>query len=346
MVKTPHDTGWQPTRRELLAAAATATLGILSNPPRGRAQTTQPAGNASHVSSPVPPPWWLDDHRSRPSGKSRVIDIRSDSVLHASVVDRVIIGEMLDQGIQNLTGAASAERAWRAVLGPAERIVVKFNTVGAAVIKTNDALAPVLVERISAAGYAPENIALAEVPRFVTQELGAPEVARGWGKPIQLAGRPEPLAQYLYDADAVINVPFLKTHQIAGMSGCMKNLSHALIRHPARYHGNGCSPYVAQVVGSNAVASKLKLNIVNAIRLVANRGPDAREEDIVAWGGLLLGFDPLAVDTVGLSILAAERRRLGLSPQLRVRYLAAAARMGLGRWRPAEIDRTVLEAGK
>ncbi|MFQ5804857.1 MAG: DUF362 domain-containing protein [Phycisphaerae bacterium] len=338
-VKNRESNRCQPSRRELLGAAAAAALGLFPGANNAFGQATQPAGSAPATDRPAYPPWWLRRYR----GRSRVIDIRSNRVLHASVADRFGLGEMLDQGVQDLTWTRTAEDAWRSVLGSAKRIVLKFNSVGARAVNTNNALAKVLVERIAAAGYEPQKIALAEVPAYLMKELGTRPVVRGWGAPIEVGGGLEPLAQYLYDADAIINVPLLKTHQIAGMSGCMKNLSHALLRHPARYHANGCSPYVGQVIGSQEVSSRLKLNIVNALRVVVNRGPEAQEEDIVAYGGLLLGFDPLAVDNVGLSILTAERRRRGLPASFEVRYLASAAKMRLGRWRPADVDRAAVE---
>jgi hypothetical protein len=327
------------TRRELLCAGAAVTLGLLSGTDAGFSQSTQPVTSRPGAGRPPHTPWWLERYRLR----SRVVDIRSGGVLTAATADHVALGEMLDQGIRNLTDARTAEGGWRIVLGSAERIALKFNSVGAHVINTNDTLARLLVDRLAAAGYEPAKIALVEVPGFLVSELGTREVVRGWGAPIPVGGRQEPLAQYLYDADAIINVPLLKTHQIAGLSGCLKNLSHALIRHPAWYHDNGCSPYVGQVVGSDEVSSRLKLNVVNAVRVVANGGPDAQEEDIIGYGGLLLGFDPVAVDNVGLSILAMERQRRGLTGGLEVRHLASAAEMGLGRWRPADIDRIALE---
>jgi hypothetical protein len=341
VVKNGGSDSWRPTRRQLLGAAAVGTLGLLCDVDSGLAQARPPvASRPSPVQLPDVP-WWLQRHGPR----SRVVEVRSSRVLGGSVVDPITLGELLNQGMCGLTGAAGVSDAWRAVLGSAGRIVVKFNSVGASIINTNNAMAHTLVAQLAAAGYDPGRIALAEVPEFLAEELGTAQVGRGWGRAIEVGGRPEPLAQYLHDADAVINVPFLKTHQIAGMSGCLKNLSHALIRHPARYHANGCSPYVAQVVGSIEVSSRLKLNVVNAIRIVANRGPDAIEEDVVGYGGLLLGFDPVALDNVGLSILARERRRKGFEADLNVRYLASAAEMGLGRWRAADIERTVIDAG-
>jgi hypothetical protein len=323
----------------LLGSAATATFGLLVGADQAFAQSTQPS--SSPVSTPrrISPPWWIQQHQSR----SRVVDIRSNSVVQGSAVDHVGLGEMLDQAIRSLTGQATEEAGWRRVLGAAERIVLKFNAVGARVIDTNEVMARLLVERIAAAGYEPQNLVLVEVPSYLRRELGTGEITPGWGAPVSVGGRLEPLARYLHESDAIVNVPLLKTHQIAGMSGCMKNLSHALVRHPAWYHANGCSPYVGQVIGSQAVSARVKLNLVNAVRVVVNGGPDARGEDIVGYGGLLLGFDPVAVDTLGLGILATERRRLGLAGGGQVRYLASAAGMGIGRWRPVEIDRITLQ---
>lgn len=330
-VKTRESGGWKPTRRELLAAVA---AGVWSGAGTGFGQTSRPAPSPVEAVRPVTTPWWskLDDSRSR------VVNVRSPGVLQASAVNGIVLGEMVREGIQKLTQTTTPMDAWRAVLGSSERIVLKFNSVGADVINTNDVLANVLVEQLSAAGYSPEHIALVEVPEFVRGQLGTRQAERGWGEEIPVGGRLEPLARYLYEAEAIINIPLLKTHQIAGMTGCLKNLSHALIRHPARYHANGCSPFVGQVVGARAVSSKIRLNLVNAVRAVVDRGPAARAEDIVGYGGLLLGFDPVAVDNVGLSVLLAERRRLGLPPGIRVPHLASAITMGLGRWRPAEID--------
>jgi hypothetical protein len=339
MVKNHLPGCWEPTRREFLSAAAGAVLGFV--PAAGATQVPPPVQSTSQPAerAVLAAPWWIAASRNR----SRVIDVRSNSVLHATVVDRIALGEMLDHGMQALTGAATSNDGWQAVLGSAKQIVVKFNSVGARAINTNEPMARLIVNRLTSAGYAADAITLVEAPAFLTKELGLRLQVRGWGASIPVGEGREALAQYLHDADAVINVPLLKTHQIAGMSGCMKNLSHALIRHPARYHANGCSPYVGQVIGSQEVSSRLKLNIVNALRVVVNGGPDAREEDIVGYGGVLLGFDPVAVDNVGLSILAVERQRRGLTGGGEIRYLASAARMGLGRWRAADIDRVALE---
>ena len=289
-------------------------------------------------------PWWMDSS----TGKSRVVDIRSGQVVRASSADRVVLGEMLTHGILALTGERQVNQAWRAVLGDARRIVLKFNSVGAQIINTSNAMAQTLVTALEAAGYDRERLELVEIPAHIAKSLGVrvrKGAQRGWGAAIVVGGRPEPLARYVYEADAIINVPFLKTHRIAGMSGCLKNLSHAVIKHPAMYHANGCSPFVGEVVGSEPVQSRLKLNIVNAIRMVGANGPEAVEADIIGHGGLFLGYDPVAVDSVGLELIALERKNRGILGNPDVPYLVAAANMGLGRSLPHEIELRVPRAG-
>jgi len=332
----------RPSRRSVLKAAAVAAAGWLGQRLWGQSRpSSRPASAPASRPAlrPVPTPWWLREDR----GRARVVDVRSAAALTDSLPDPVTVEELLDQGILYLTEAETLPEAWRAALGNARNVVIKFNSVGAQALATNDALARAIVARLRLAGYPREAITLVEAPHYLYDQLGVRRPVSGWGKSISVSGQVQPLARYFLEADAVINVPLLKTHQIAGMSCCMKNLSHAIIRHPARCHANGCSPYVGQVIGHPEVSRRIKLHVVNALRVVFNRGPDATPEDIGDYGGLLLGFDPLAIDLVGRSILGMERRQRNMSAWFAVPSMDTAAEMGVGRWRPAEIERIALE---
>ena len=206
-------------------------------------------------------------------------------------------------------------------------------------------LAASLVTSILDAGYDRHGIVLAEAPSRGLLELGVGTASPDWGAPIPVGTNMEPLARYVLDADAIIDVPFLKTHRIAGMSGCMKNLSHAVIRHPALYHGGGCAPYVGQVISHQAVSSRLRLCVVDALRLVIRNGPDASPDDLLDHGGILLGFDPVAVDTVGLALLGLRRRLAGIDKPLSVPSLSSAATLGAGRAVAHNIEQVVIDAG-
>ena len=132
----------------------------------------------------------------------------------------------------------------------------------------------------------------------------------------------------------MISVPFLKTHNIAGMTCSLKNLSHGLIKHPARYHKNHCSPFIADIVAAEPIRSKLRLTLVDAMRVVYVGGPQATAPALANEGVLIMSRDPVAADTVGLDVLNRARERVGLAKTAasgaEIPYLAVAHRAGLG----------------
>lgn len=337
-VKASGCAAQRPTRRALIRAAGGAAIGWLATPALGSPHVQDQGGPPEEAAAAADAtPWWLGaDHPV-----SRVVEVRAERALRGDSVDPHVLRNMIDRAVKLLSRAASPEQGWRAILRGAKRIVIKFNAVASAVIGTNDVFAAALVDRLANAGCDPEAITTVELSNDTVLRLGTRAATRGWGGSIPVGGSAEQLAAYFLDADAVINVPLLKTHQIAGMSCCMKNISHAVIRRPARYHANGCSPYVGQVISAPEVRNRLRIHLVNALRVVVDRGPEAHASDVANWGGVLAGFDPVAVDHVGRSILEVQRRERNLDAHLEVPYLRAAGDSGLGRWRPSEIERVV-----
>lgn len=282
-------------------------------------------------------------HRWLTGETSRVVDVRSGRIARSAVVDRSVVADMLAQGVTKLTHQPDPTSAWKQILGSARRVAVKFNSVGADVIATNETVAAVLLDQLLAVGLDPANLSFVEAPANFASRNNLAPVPQGWGESIDVEGNSEPLARWLTQAEAVVSVGLLKTHQIAGMSGCLKNISHAVVRHPARYHSDHCSPAVPRIFSNPKIAPKVRLNILNAIRCVIDRGPDAVEGDIAWYGGLLIGFDPVATDVIGRAVLEEERRRRGLPQRVDVPYLKAASELGLGRYRLVEIEREPIE---
>jgi hypothetical protein len=73
-----------------------------------------------------------------------------------------------------------------------------------------------------------------------------------------------------------------------------------------------------------------------------HRGPSFHARWAARFGGLVFGLDPVAVDSVGWTIIERLRAGAGL-PTLEAegrapKYLATAERMGLGRSDPAAIE--------
>ncbi len=312
------------TRRRFLQQSAGAALGL----------ATGASAAASPTSTQAVPPGKGDP--------SRVVELFSERAVSGRMVHSRIVTDMLEQGLCRLTDQASTADAWRTLLRDDDIIGLKFNHSGADGIGTNEVLGRVLFQSLLDADFRPEQLVVMELPSRVLERRTLPQV-QGWtSRVFDFSSGKDALAAVVDQVTAVINIPFLKTHNIAGMSGCLKNISHAFVRHPARFHRNGCDPYVADIVGLPIIGDKLRLHLVNALRIVVDNGPQARERDIHPAKSILVSRDPVAADTVGQDILDARRLQRNL-PRLagdagKLPILATAARRGLGMNDPDALD--------
>ncbi len=326
------------SRRSILRLAAAAALGSWLGVQRSAGDTppahTNDAPSAAAGDAPAAqtdePPWWL----TAEAPQSRVVDVRATLARGRPLPGLGGMRHLIEEGLVRLTTTTRPGDAWKKVLGGAGTIALKFNAVGATQLETTPIVAEALVRSLRDAGYAPAQVMLIEAPEFLQRELRTRAPERGWGAPLVIEGELEDIAAWVYAADAIINVPFLKTHRLAGMSGALKNLSHAVIRRPARYHGNRCAPYVGRIVRHPTIAGRLRLTIVNALRTIFRNGPEAAREDIAEHAGLFLGFDPVALDAIGRELLIKQRKQAGESPDLSTPYLSAAVNDGVGRAAP------------
>lgn len=306
----------------------------------GDSEQTPAAPPTSQATGAVrrPPHWLADDPVN-----SRVVDVRSERVLVDSVVDRLALSDMFEKAIRELTGAGSTQLAWRQILGNSQRVLLKFNAIGNELLRVNEPVAVALVHQLVDSGFPADSISLLETPEYLNGELGVRTPARGWGPAIAMGDRDEPVLNAIWEADAVISVGLLKTHQISGISACMKNISHGILRRPALYHADRCAASIVQVFGNPELTKRFPLFIVNALRVIVRGGPDATPGDISNYGGIILGRDPLAVDAIGFGVIEAERRKQAQVGALDAPYLRLGASAGLGRWRAGEVVRVAVD---
>jgi len=140
---------------------------------------------------------------------------------------------------------------------------------------------------------------------------------------------------------AIINVPILKDAAGAGVTISMKN-HFGTISNPQECHGNGCDPYIADVNTIPEIRSKQRLIVCDATSACFEGGPGADPRFIWQPNTLLLGTDPVALDTIGAGIIDEKRVQRGL-PTLEAagrkpKQLASAAARGLGANDPSKID--------
>ncbi len=267
--------------------------------------------------------------------KSFVAHVCRPEVVDRRQLHERLLREMVEDGVCVTTATAKPGDAWNKLFNRDDVIGIKFNQVGFEELGTADVLAAQVVESLGDAGFAPDKIVLIEAPGRLARELKTrPRVFGFSGGEVSFGSGADELAAVLQEVTALINVPFLKTHNIAGMTGCLKNLSHALIRRPARYHANACAPFAGHIVALPQIRSKLRIHIVNAVRALFDGGPAVRVQGIWDHAGILVSKDPVAADAVGVNIINDQRALAKLPPigdaAGHIPHVHAAAGIGLG----------------
>ena len=144
----------------------------------------------------------------------------------------------------------------------------------------------------------------------------------------------ERMAKVLGQITALLNVPFLKTDNITGIAGALRNTSLPFVQRQARYFGNGGTPFIPDIVALPLIRPRLKLNIVNGLRAVQDKGPEVNSGCTWPHAGILVSTDPVAVDSISLDIINSRRNEINLPPvgdaKGRLPHVHAAAQKGLG----------------
>ncbi len=250
---------------------------------------------------------------------------------------------MLEDALCVLTRSDSSADAWRKLLEPRDVVGLKFNHTGQTALGTTPVFADAVVESLVSAGWDPKQLILLEAPAATAAKWQTTPAWEGFeDDETAFASGADHLIKALRQVNALVSVPFLKTHNIAGITGSMKNISHAFVKHPGRYHGGGCSPFIPDILAIPAIRSKLKLCLVDGLRAVVRGGPEAQPFGIRDAGYVLASTDPVAVDAHAVTILNQLRGELGLgrlaaTPES-IPHLRVAHEKGLGIALPHGID--------
>jgi hypothetical protein len=275
-------------------------------------------------------------------GRGRVVRARrTDAVDDTDRVDAGVVKAMVDQAVAKLTGKGTAAEAWKALFGPQDVVTVKLNCLFGPGACSHREVTEAVVAGMLTAGVAAQNIlvwdrATGDLVKCGYELSDGPGVRYGatdWepqatqsgsfnGRLAQVLTRPE--------VTALVNIPVLKTHSIAGITLALKN-HYGSFDNPGAHHGNGCDPYLADLNALPPIKDKTRLIIGDALRPVGEGGPAANPAATWSYGGLLAATDPVAVDMIGLEIIDEWRAANGMEPVApKTRYLGTADKAGLG----------------
>jgi len=198
---------------------------------------------------------------------------------------------------------------------------------------------------LSSAGYA------LNASSFGTRVIGTDSNGIGYGRTFYTSGEVNSLISRIMTdmVDININLPVLKDHSIAGLSGGLKNM-YGAIHNPNKFHDNNCDPYAAHVSNLEPIRKKNRLTIMDAVNIQYNGGPGFDSRYFEPYGAILLSEDPIAVDRIALEILENLRAKHNLAPLENVgrpvNYLKTAAGLNLGTENLDLIELKVIEIDK
>ena len=303
------------------------------------AQSDIPSPKAPHIetrglSQPMPSPLGMPG-----LFPGRVVEVSSSEAIVRNRVSQPLIKEMLERGMKELTGENSAQAAWAKFVEPKDIVGIKINPSGAPACCSSPEIVREIVTGVQSGGVPAGNIIVydryayeidigsyqALVPANV-KVMGVQDAftgTAGYDMAIycdaNFFGEWE-TRSYMASVVArkvtkIINVPTMKDHSAAGVTGCLKNLGYGTFNNVARSHRAPYSftdPLIGVMCSVEPLRSKAVLHIMDGMRQVWHGGPLTQVQDFIYPAGMLyVGTDPVAMDTLELEAIEKKRRDEG-----------------------------------
>ena len=284
------------------------------------------------------------------ASKSRVVLVKDPAYFKDRKVDPAAARKMVDSLVCGLTRKGSVSDAWKALFSSKEKIAIKVNCLFPPVT-TNPDTVQVIVESMASAGFDPTRIIIFDRSDDDLQKCGfkltdSPKGAKCYGTkdyvyPVKLSGVETKVSKILADeVDALINVPVLKHHEIAGITASLKN-HLGTVPNPGDLHPENCSR-LAELNALDPIRKKTRLILLDGARGQCDKGPSFSPTYMWNYSGMMASTDTVAIDTIAAREILAMRHKMGLEGPIRppIRHIELAAKMGLGASDPAQIEVT------
>jgi len=212
---------------------------------------------------------------------SKVVLIRDEALTNeAGTINSQVLKAMLDNALVKLTQAKSAGEAWKKVIRSGDVVGIKSNHWRE--LRTPPELEEIIKTRVMEVGVGESNISVND-----RNVLNDPVFKR---------------------ATALINVRPSRAHAWSGVGSMLKNYI-MFTPQPSSYHDDSCAD-LAKLWMLPAVKDKTRLNILVMITPLFHLAGSGHLSKEFTWSykGIVVGFDPVAVDSVGVKILQAKRK--------------------------------------
>ena len=287
----------------------------------------------------------LPGHKSSPLGMpglfpGRVVELRDPNAIVGNRVSQPIVRRMLQESMKELTGEESAHAAWAKFVEPHDIVGIKINPSGAPACCSSPEILREIIASVQSAGVSARNILVYDRYSF-EMDIGSyqallPPGVSVFGIQEAFAGssgyepniyceanffgewetRSYMASVVAHDVTKIINVPTMKGHSAAGVTGALKNLAYGTFNNVARTHRTPHSftnPLIGMMCTVEPLRSKAVLHIMDGMRQVWHGGPLTQVQDFIDQPGMLLvATDPVAMDTIELEHIESKRREKGV----------------------------------
>ena len=289
-----------------------------------------------------------------------VVEAVSENVWDGDRLDEDAVSELIDQAMMKFTGRASAKEAWRDIVLPDDIVGIKINPLGGPELSTHPIIVDKIVEGLYGAGVLKKQIIIWD--RFESHLLNAGyPIRQDEGEVQTIASDTEGIGyddEVFYESEkdsvnrrenestrsrysrivtehvnVLINVPVLKHHEMAGVSGCLKNLAFGSVDNTRRFHAKPlyCNPAIAEILEHKVLKDKLALNIVDGLVASFDRGPTYHAESAWNYGSLFVSADPVILDVLVLQTVNQKREEMELDSVSKLaNHINTASGVGLG----------------
>jgi len=262
-----------------------------------------------------------------------------------------VMRRLLEKAMMELTGATNLVESMKRFVHPSDVVAINPNGIAGGSMATSYELILPVVEACIAAGVPAEKIMVFEQysSYLLSTRVGAPKFELPKGVKVSFhnnkdhgmdgvkiyEGITTRFCRQLMQATCVIDMGLVKDHSICGYTGALKNITHGTIHNPEAHHAHYANPQIAMLYAHPLVTSRVRLHIVDAMRLMYDKGPLFKDPNtVVPHGAVYVATDPVALDTMGALAVNEERKKHGrksLDASGRApKYIQAASELGLG----------------
>jgi uncharacterized protein (DUF362 family) len=270
-----------------------------------------------------------------------VVRVKSNRCIDEATerIDASVVKQMILRGMADLTGAKDARDAWRSFFSPSDTVGIKVNCSGAPGVMSAPEVVAEIVRSLMDVGIPsrqiwiyerfPEQMATVGYEKYVPEGVHVDGIEKSRRS---IAGydpatyvevdffgeddtRSNMVRHVTEQFTKIINVPNIKDHGAAGVTGCLKNIAYGNFSNVARSHQfskTNTLTFIGTLASVEPLHSKTVLNIVDGTRGVWHGGPFLHEKRFRFFPKqMMFGTDPVSIDRLLLDVVDEKRRQEG-----------------------------------